>query len=566
MEKRKKQICILPAAVLLASVIAAAVYLGGAGSIKTMRADRVSAAIADYFSEDMQREFLTTEQVDLLITSVKASNIKGLDDDAYAELEQHLYGGSPIMRIILEEENIVKWMIYYRETDASDNWPGMVLISTGDHHWKSEDLQLIEEIEKLFEAMAGRNAVLAEYNSPDLLTCDTLPFLKREFRVEPYVTGEDNDEFHKGVIYKNDGGEMTEDIYLRICGNGTYAFENGNFTVAGNKDANRVYENVRLTEDYYPEGGEIPVSSSDLQRGIAAVIDAPYTEYRILSESTEPGEYRLYEIWREGKNGDGNLWEYWLGYFEEECRHIFHVGTDYEVTERYEITETVTLLERKTMKMPNGIITAFSLWDEEQGKEFPLHTGGYSDFLEVTDEKHLVFYLHGQNPISESYHGFPYLIHLTWTDLGTDEPFEEVREEICFSMDADNLVGKDADCMISDIRITEDGIELTSAEDPENPMDFYAAYSDAALTRITFDEKQQALCLHMSSRVKVDESVAEHLQVPESHRYIENIAVEQNGEGTDILLYLSDKVKGYYGETVSDGVSNPVLKLRFAEK
>jgi len=394
-----------------------------------------------------------------------------------------------------------------------------------------------------------------------------VPFEETEFQVEAHVYSDKERIYDNGIIYKSADEKFTDLNYARVYGSGTYTFKDGDFIVTGGENSNWTYENAYFTANHYPDGGDVYVSgTTDPYDGVAVTIDAPYTEYRIHSDSTADHDYRIYEIWRKGDEGECDYREYWLGYFQDQCRHIFNLGHVFEQTASYKITESLNLVERLHYSYSNGDAESFTLQDEETGKKIMMYTGDYTDFVGAVDENHLVFYSHGRNLISESYNKFPYLLHLVRNDR-TSDVFEQYREAICFPLDEVTVNGKQADCHLDDMQFTADGIELAVTPDPANPMDFYAAYTDMVWTRVSHDVQQKALRLTTRSITSVNEEMLNKLQVPEDHPYIEGFAVERKEGGAEILLYLKDAARGYYAE--SDAASNPdrpVLKLRLTSE
>ena len=134
--------------------------------------------------------------------------------------------------------------------------------------------------------------------------------------------------------------------------------------------------------------------------------------------------YRIYEIWRDGKNGARDYREYWLAYyFEGTCRHIYHVGRKDNVIREHKITESLNLLE----SVPYGTATWFTLDDEISGKQIQIPTlPDYMEFREAVDENHYIFYDTGRNTETEGQHT-PCLVHFVRTDRDSAE-FEVYTE------------------------------------------------------------------------------------------------------------------------------------------
>ncbi len=399
------------------------------------------------------------------------------------------------------------------------------------------------------------------------ISYEQLPFSKREFTLGSFILAEEMTQYNEGLVYKTDTDTRSERNFLVDYRNRVYAFQDGDFVITEDGQEILRLEEVWLAAEAHPDGGEIYISrSGEESSGVAAVIPWPYTEYRMQSTGRLTEEYRLYAIQRDGQDIYGDYRDFWLGYFKEECQYILYMGWEFDVTAVHEIGGSFRLLERVYGKYDTGDNVAYFLRDEEAGTEIPLYTDGYADFLEAVDENHLIFYCKGRNHITDAYHEFPYLHHLVREDSSVTE-FQEYREDICFPLDEVTEAGKAADCLLEELRFTEDGVELTVTADPASPMGFYAAYSDAVLTQVSYEEEQHALRLHTHSITAVNEDMLNELDVPETHPYIRSFAVERYSDGADILLYLKEGAHGYYGETDSRTDSNhPKLKVRLTGK
>jgi hypothetical protein len=115
----------------------------------------------------------------------------------------------------------------------------------------------------------------------------------------------------------------------------------------------------------------------------------------------------------------------------------------------------------------------------------------YMILLNIKNENELVFLSNGLNNES-GFHGFPYIVKFIRYEENPeyDFGFKRIKEKAYFQLYESILFGNKGDAVISDLKITLDGIEVLFKPQVGKEAGFYADYTNIPVTKTAYNKKR----------------------------------------------------------------------------
>ncbi len=225
------------------------------------------------------------------------------------------------------------------------------------------------------------------------------------------------------------------------------------------------------------------------------------------------------------------------------------------VVAKHEISERYVLVETRL----SGNAPQFDLYDLEKGEMYNLPTmPEYVELKEIVNENYYVFRTTGEN--SESVDRFVPEMLKCFRVYDKASAFETTREPICFNLTESVIVGTEqranAEHGVVDFGIRDICIGFSSREGSKKSVDGFPLLP---CVEIKGNEENRALVVNVDKMGITTEVYGE--ETIKHNPYVKEYEIEETIDGVKIVVYLEDKVEGFFVDV--NQWETPSIKLSF---
>ncbi|RKD32771.1 DUF4652 domain-containing protein [Thermohalobacter berrensis] len=244
-----------------------------------------------------------------------------------------------------------------------------------------------------------------------------------------------------------------------------------------------------------------------------------------------------------------------------------------DVKNNYNKDEIITIKEYKDKYVlvetkKKNEVNSFDFYNLETGdRDILFNNLDYMELLDIKNENQLIFLSNGLN--SESgFHRFPYIVKFIRYEENIESKFDfnRIEERAYFKLSENTTFGNRTVAVISDIRITLDGIEILFKPQKGKEAEFFADYTNIPITKTSYNKEQIQFILKFDN-TKVGDFVKDNkVKLNSENTYIKDIDIIQKEGMSLVLINLKMDNIEYTGEINRLNNKLPFLDLDFTVK
>lgn len=206
----------------------------------------------------------------------------------------------------------------------------------------------------------------------------------------------------------------------------------------------------------------------------------------------------------------------------------------------------------------------FTLYDLKTGDKDILPSG--IDFIEsanIINENNIILYANGTNSESEA-QSFPFEIDCMRgaENINVDGDFNPTYKDIKFPINKQiSLKGKRKE-VITDIRITVNGLQACFGPQGGTEESFNADYVDIPATDISYDKTSGELSLKLQDTL-FSKSLSDSISLLKSNTYIKSLSLKEKEKSAIITIKLNDSAQYYTGKKATIEIGIPYMDIQF---
>lgn len=207
----------------------------------------------------------------------------------------------------------------------------------------------------------------------------------------------------------------------------------------------------------------------------------------------------------------------------------------------------------------------FELYNLETGDRDVLPTNPYYVKLDkIENENTFIFLADGRNHISP-HHEFPFELECVRYDqvANREDDFKMIRRPVYYKLDESVTFGSKDKEIVTDIRVTLEGIQVLFGPMEGYEMDFYAGDTMLPEIETSFSKDKNQFILRLNDVKKGKKLDSENYK--QSNYFIESIEIQEKDDHCLIILQMKESAQFYYGnreDTLQDK-GYPYLELKF---
>lgn len=243
---------------------------------------------------------------------------------------------------------------------------------------------------------------------------------------------------------------------------------------------------------------------------------------------------------------------------------IEEIKSNYNESEIKEITSQGAYVLVEVQKGEN-YPSEFDLYNIKTGEKIPLIAGRYVELLsmDLKDDysKSITFLATGKNRAEPSI-SFPYVIKFVSNKSG----FVQISDACYLPLELEAAVGAKSDEIISNVKVTMNGVQVAFKPVPGTEANFYAGSIEAPLTQSSYKAQENKMVLEFKGTQVEDEFLTKQLDTQE-HPYIKFVEFKELASGNSTMIIGLTEEARYYlisDERIYNGL--PYLNIEFDKR
>lgn len=205
----------------------------------------------------------------------------------------------------------------------------------------------------------------------------------------------------------------------------------------------------------------------------------------------------------------------------------------------------------------------FELYNLNTGEKSVVYTSElYANFYEMdvdSEHKTITFLATGSNHINGVV-DFPFAIICKKNESG----YVFTKKDRYLPLDQKANFGSKFDEIISDVRVTINGLQVAFQPIPGKESNFHAAYIDIPHTNTFYNQEDHQMIFEFQRTKISDEFKSNHIQF-KGNDFIKSIALQEIDDNSRLIINLTDKAVDCYYNTSREKVGNetPYVDIKF---